>query len=150
MQRSIINQKPVEKIFYILIFAVYESLSSIYLFLPPLFAVLFILFAQALEDDDTLSLIFISLCLLIFEADKGYLIFSSIVYFTLVYKFIMPKLIQNFNCASCIKSAYVVIAYVGFFFFSVLLSKMFLIPMPDINYYIVYYIVIEFFLVSLL
>ncbi len=150
MQRSITHKKPIEKIFYILIFAVYEGLSSVYLFLPPLFAVLFILFAQALKKKDVVSLFFISLCLLIFEADKGYVIFSSIIYFAFVYKFITPKLAQNFNCVSCVKSAHVVVAYVGFFLFSALLSNIFLTPMPDINYYIVYYIVIEFFLVSLL
>ena len=150
MQRSITNKKPVENILYIILYAIYISLSSIYLFLPPLFGVLFVLFAKARKDEDTISLLFISLCLLLFEADKSYIIFSSIVYFFLIYKFVMPKITQNFSCASCIKFSYILLAYIGFYLFSILLSNIFLIPMPTINYYIVFYIVIEFFLVSLL
>ena len=150
MQRSITHKKPVESFLYLVAFIIYESLGSIYPFLPPLFAVLFVLFANSLRNKDLVSLFFISLCLLIFEADRGYMIFSSIIYFALIYRFILPSLMQNFNCTACIKSAYVLLAYLGFFFFSVLLSNIFLIPMPDISYYIVYYIVIEFFLVSLL
>ena len=128
MQRSITNQDPVRKILYIFLFILYESLSSIYLFLPPLFAVLFVLFISALKDDDTMSLLFVSLCLLIYEADKGYIIFSSIIYFTLIYRFILPSLVQNFNCLSCIKISYVILAYIGFYIFSLLLANIFLTP----------------------
>jgi hypothetical protein len=42
------------------------------------------------------------------------------------------------------------LAYMGFFLFSLLLAKIFDTPMPALNYYIIYYIVIEFFLVSML
>ena len=34
--------------------------------------------------------------------------------------------------------------------FADILSNIFLLPMPSINYYIIYYIVIEFFIVSIL
>jgi len=150
MQRSITNKKPVESILYIILYAIYLSLSSIYLFLPPLFGVLFVLFARALKNEDTISILFISFCLVLFEADKSYMLFSSIIYFTLIYKFLMPKITQNFSCVSCIRFSYILLAYIGFYLFSTLLSNIFLIPMPSINYYIVFYIVIEFFLVSLL
>ena len=151
MQRSITNQKLIiTKIIYVLMFAVYESLTSVYLFLPPLFAVLFILFSNALRDENVISLLFISICLLIFEADKGYLIFSSIIFFTLLYKFLIPKLSQNLHCESCVKASSVFIVYLGFYLFSLLISNIFLLEKPDINYYIVYYIIIELFLVSLL
>jgi hypothetical protein len=88
--------------------------------------------------------------LLIFEADKGYLLFSSIIYLTLVYKFILPKITTNFSCASCIKISYVLLSYLGFFIFSLLIANIFLLPIPSVNYYIIYYIVIEFLIVSVL
>ena len=150
MQRSITNKKSVENILYVTLYAIYVSLSSIYLFLPPLFGVLFVLFAKALKDKDSVSLLFISLCLVLFEADKSYMIFSSIIYFTLIYKFLMPSITKNFSCTSCVRFSYILLAYAGFYLFSILLSNIFLIPMPSVNYYIVFYIVIEFFLVSLL
>jgi len=150
MQRSISHQKPLVPFIYIILFIIYGSLSSIYLFLPPLLAVLFVLFSSAMKREDLLMLVLVSICLLMFEANKGYMVFSSIVYFALVYKFVMPKIIQNFSCASCIKISYVLLAYLGYYIYLVIISNIFLLPAPEINFYIIYYIIIEFFLVSLL
>ena len=150
MQRSITNQKSIKIYIYIIFFIIYESLSSIYLFLPPFFAVLFVLFVKVLDTKNIPNILLVSFCLVIFEIDKSYLLFSSIIYFLLIYKFIIPKLKQNFSCGFCIKMIYVLLAYVGFFLFSLILAKVFLLPIPSINYYIVYYIIIEFFIVSLL
>jgi len=149
MQRSIINQRPLAAFSYIVFFTIYESLSSIYLFLPPMLAVLYVLFSRALKQEDTIFIILVSLCLVIFETEKGYLIFSTIIYFTLVYKFIMPKLEQNFNCHYCVKLASVLLAYIGFFIYSLIISNIFILPPPNLNYYVVYYIVIEFLIVSI-
>ena len=150
MQRSISHQKPLVPFLYIALFAVYGSLSSVYLFLPPLLAVLYVLFSNALKRDDLLMLLLVSFCLLLFEANKGYMLFSTIVYFGIVHKFIMPKIIQSFSCNSCIKISYVLLAYLGFYIYLVLISSIFLLPVPEVNLYIIYYIIIEFFLVSLL
>ena len=150
MQRSITNQKSLTPFLYVLLFIIYEGLSSIYLFLPPMFAVLFLLFTRAIKREDTVAIFLVSFCLLVFEADKGYLLFSSLIYLTLVYKFIIPKIITNFSCVSCVKISYVLFAYIGFFIFSLLIAKIFLLPIPSINYYIIYYIVIEFLIVSVL
>ena len=151
MQRSISHKKPVKNsLIYIVLFLVYESLSSIYPFLPPLFGVLFVLLIQALNRDNTIGVLFISFCLVIFEAENGYILFSSIIYLFIAYKFILPKVIQNFNCYSCVKFSYILIAYIGFFMFNTLFSNIFLVDLPGASYYIIYYIVIEFFIVSLL
>jgi len=150
MQRSISHQKPLVPFLYVVVFIFYSSLSTIYLFLPPLFAVLFVLYSKALKQEDFLFVMIISFCLVIYEANKGFLLFSSIIYFSLAYKFIMPKIMQNFSCKSCIKISYVVVAYLGYYIFLATLAKIFMQPLPDIDYYIIYYIVIEFFLVSIL
>lgn len=150
MQRSISNQKPLTLFIYVVLFAIYESLSSIYLFLPPLLAVLFVLLAHAIKKVNIVLIFLISFCLILFEAEKGYLLFSSIIYFGLIYKFVLPKLIQNFSCLSCVRISYVLLAYVGYFLFCAILSNIFLLPMPSISYYIIYYIIIEFFIVSVL
>ncbi len=150
MQRSITHQKPLTLFAYIFFFVIYESLSSIYLFLPPLLAVLFVLFAKALKSGNTVSVLLVSFCLVVFEAENGYLLFSTIIYFAIVYKFIMPQLNKNFSCNSCINISYVLLAYLGYYLFCILLSNIFMLPMPSINYYIIYYIIIEFFIVSIL
>lgn len=150
MQRSLPNQKSLTPLVYITLFIIYESLSSIYLFLPPLFGVLLVLFVYALNKEETQSIVVLSLCLVIFEADRGYILFSSIIYFIIVYKLIMPKIIQNVNCNACVRISYVLLAYLGFFLFNLLLAKVFLLPEPSISYYVIYYILIEFLIVSLL
>lgn len=151
MQRSIPNKKPVKELFlYTLLYIIYESLSTIYLFLPPLFGLLFVLLVNALNKEDTLSVSFIIFCLIVFEADKGYMLFSSVIFLLLAYKFILPKIIQNVNCSSCVKFSYILVAYIGFYMLNSLVASIFLLPEPNINYYIVYYIVIEFLIVSLL
>ncbi len=150
MQRSISHQKPIVPIIYIVLFTLYSSLGSIYPFLPPMLAVLFVLFTQALQREDLLSVTLISICLIILEANYGLLLFSTVFYFYFVYKFVLPKIKQNVNCPFCIKISYVLLAYLGYFLFMTILSSVFLLPKMHIDYYIIYYIVIEFFLVSLL
>jgi hypothetical protein len=150
MQRSISHQKPVVPFLYIILFVLYDSLGSIYPFLPPLLAVLYVFFSKAIDNEDALSVFIVVLCLVIFEANYGYILFSSLVYFYILYKFIMPKIVQNSSCTTCIRALTVLLVYLGYFLFLTLLSNIFLLPPPSINYYKVYYIVIEFFLVSLL
>ncbi len=146
MQRSITNKSYLAPFAYVILFITYESLSSIYLFLPPLFAVLFVLFIDALKKEDSFSVFLISFCLVVYESQMGFAIFSSILYFSMIYKFVMPSLKKNFGCRSCIKLASVVLSYFGFYLFLVILSNIFLLPMPSINYYMLYYIIIEFLL----
>lgn len=150
MQRSLANQRPLKFILYVGLFVIYSSLATIYPVLPPLFGLLFIFFIRAIKRDQILYLVFISFCLLVFEANNGYLFFSSIFYFYTIYKFVLPKIQQSFNCSSCVRLSYILLAYIGYFLFLTLLSKIFLLPEVKLDYYIIYYIVIEFFLVSLL
>lgn len=150
MQRSISHHQPLVPFSYLVLFILYSTLSSIYPILPPLFALLFVLFSQAVDRGDTLFILLVSFCLVIFEANFGYILFSTIIYFYLTKKLVMPKIEQSFSCPSCVKAAYVLFAYFGYFVFLTLLSSIFLLETPGLNYYIVYYIVIEFLLVSLL
>jgi len=150
MQRSISNKNYLTTFIYVVGFLLYTALSGIYLFLPPLLAVLFILFVKALKNNNSLFVFSVVFCLVVFEAENNYVLFSTVIYFLIIYKYIIPKIIINFSCNSCIKIATVLLVYIGFFIFNSILSNVFLVPMPSLNYYIIYYIVIEFFIVSLL
>lgn len=150
MQRSIFDQKPLRYLFYIAFFVLYTSLSSIYLFLPPLLAVLFVLFVNALKEQNSIEIFLISLCLILYESQVNFPLFSTIIYFSLLYKFVLPKLNQSINCKSCVKFLVVILVYIGFFIFDLLMSNIFLTDTPSINYYVIYYIIIEFFIVSIL
>ncbi len=150
MQRNLFNKNPLITLLYVVVFILYSSLSSIYPILPPLFALLLVLFSRALEREETFHIVLLAFCLVIFEANNGYILFSSIIYFYLIYKILLPKIYQNFSCLSCVKISSVFLAYIGYFLFLSLVTNIFLLPTPNINYYVIYYMVIEFFLVSLL
>ncbi|MBU0633010.1 hypothetical protein KKA17_10235, partial [bacterium] len=115
--------------------------------LPPLFAVLFVAFINAMKDDDTITLLVISLALVFFEAQKDYILFSSIVYFTFIYRFLVLKLNKYIQCINCIKFLLVLIAYIGYYLFALVLAQMFLLNPPDLNLYVIYYIIVEFVII---
>lgn len=150
MQRSISYKNPLTPYIYTCIFIFYTALSGIYLFLPPLLAVLFILFSHALKKEDSISIFLVLLSLLFFEAQNGFVLFSTLIYFVIVYKYILPRLIQIFNCKACVKMVTVILVYIGFFIFHSFLSSIFLFPSPSITYFVIYYMVIEFLIVSIL
>jgi len=150
MQRNITYPYAVKALFLFLLYLLYESLSNIHLFLPPLFGVLFFYFIRALDRQEISLLLLVMAMLLLYEADKGYLFFSSLVYFAFVYKFIRPKLVQMITCKRCILLIYVLLAYVGFWFFTLLLQQVLWMETPALDWHVLWYIVFEFFVVSLL
>lgn len=150
MQRSISHQNSLTPLLYAALFVIYTALSGIYLLLPPLFAILYLLFSKALKQEDVLSLSLVAVCLLFFEAQNSYMLFSTIIYFALIHRYVIPKIKQNFNCNVCVNLSIVILVYVGFFLFCSLLSNIFMLPMPSINYYVLYYMAIEFIILSLI
>jgi len=150
MQRSIFDKKNIVLLLYLTFYVIYSSLATIYLFLPPLFSLLLFFFLLALKENNPFALFCIAAALLVFESNNGYVFFSTIIYFYLLHKIVMPKIYTYFSCTQCIWVAYPLLAYLGYFVFWSFIASIFLLPSPHINYYIIYYIVIEFFIVSLL
>ncbi len=150
MQRSIINKNYLTSFVYVILFMIYSALSGVYQFLPHFLAVIFVFFTIALKKNDSLSLALISICLLIFEAENGYVLFSTIIYFLIIYRYIMPNIVKVISCASCTRGLMVLFIYIGFFVFHYILSNIFMLPLPGLNYYVVYYMIIDFFIVSII
>ncbi len=132
------------------VYIFYVSLSTIYLYLPPMMAVLYVLFRNALNKRDSLALGFVIIALLVLEAEKSFLAFSLLIYFLIVYRFIDPKIQQSINLKSLRDLLYVLVIYIGYFLFYTLVSQIFLFEGIRPDLYIVYYIIIEYFIVSLL
>lgn len=150
MQRSLARQNALELFALGAIYLVYVSLSSIYLLLPPLFGLLFFMFMRALDRHNSLQLLVIVFMLLMFESDKGYLLFSSLIYFLLLYRFVVPAMQQYIQCETCLKFLYIFISYIGFYFYTYLLAQIFWLDVPSMDWHVIYYILIEFVLVSIL
>lgn len=147
MQRSFTYQKILTGFLLVVCFGLYQSLSSIYLLFPPMLGVLFFYFVDALEKEDLPKLLLVLVLLLVFEAEKDFLLFSSLVYFTFIYRFVMPSLRIMISCQVCLKILMLVIAYIGYVLFSYVLAQVLWVEVPSIDWHIFYYMFIEFFLV---
>ena len=150
MQRSLTYKSALRYALWSLLYALYVSLGSIYLFLPPLLALLFFFFHEALRRESSVMLFFIVIDILVLEAQKDFLTFTLIIYFLLLERFLVPKIEQSINSRHLRNFLYVLLAYGGYVLFAALLSQIFLIPGISFDFYILYYIVIEFFIVSVL
>lgn len=147
MQRSLSYQNLLRGALYSVLFMLYQSLSSIYLFLPPLLGVLFFYFIRALQKEDLPKLLLIIVFLLIFEAEKDFLLFSTLVYFTFIYRFVIPRLRIMISCKVCLRIMFIVLAYLGYVFYSYILNQVLWVELPSMDWHIIYYMIIEFFLV---
>jgi hypothetical protein len=150
MQRNSTYQTALLGIAYLVAYAGYVGLSSIYLMLPPLFGLLFVHFMRALNKENFSYLILVSAMLILYEIEKGHLMVSSLVFFALVYHFLVPKYRQYVDCRWCLNLIYILTAYLGFWLFSLMVSKIFWMSPPALDWHIIIYIVIEFILVMLL
>ena len=147
MQRSFTYQKILKGLGIAIVFGLYQSLSSIYLLLPPLFGVLFFYFVHSLKKENLPALVLIIILLLIFEAEKDFLLFSSLVYFTFVYRFVIPRLKIMISCKICLKAILMLLAYPGFIVYSIILNQVLWVEVPTADWHIVYYMFLEFFMV---
>lgn len=150
MQRSITYKSTVSDLLWVAVFAIYIALSSIYLVLPPMLAVLGYLYYRALQRNDLFSLIVASIMLLMFEAEKGYWFGSTIVFFTLISYYLIPKLEQTMQCAVCIKGIFVLSSYIGFSLFLGMVNSILLLPLPAFDWHIIFYMAIEFALIAIM
>ena len=150
MQRNSAYQNGLLGAAYLIAYTGYVGLSSIYLFLPPLFGLLFVHFIHALDRERFGYLMLVSAMLVLYEIEKGHLILSSLVFFALLYHFVVPKLRQFIDCKWCLRLIYVLSAYIGFWLFSLLISKIFWMSAPAIDWHVLIYIAVEFLLVVML
>lgn len=143
MQRNITYQDIVKLFGGLILLLMYEMLSSIYPFLPPLFGLAFLVFIHAIEKGRLYLLFFTVIYLLVFETDKEFLLFSSLVYFVLAYKIGILKLRLVIQCQKCMDYVAIVLAYLGFWVFTLILNQMLWIESDPFDWTILYYIAVE-------
>jgi hypothetical protein len=112
-------------------------------------AVLFVLFDRSIKNNDFLAIFFLSICILFLETQKGFLVFSLLIYFILSYKYLIPKIEQNINSKSFINLLFVISAYMGYGIFYTLLSKIFMIEGISFDYNMIFYMVMEYIIIGI-
>lgn len=148
MQRSFSYQNVVSRLFLVVLFVLYVSLSSMYLLMPPLLAVLFFLYYDALTKHDLFSLVTVALMLLIFEAEKGFWFGSTIIFFTVLSHYLLPKIEQTIRCRICMAAILVALAYPGYWMFMWFDNQVLLLSLPAIDWHMGLYMIIEFLIIS--
>jgi len=144
MQRSIPYQNTLSNFLWIIVFCVYSPLTSIYLFLPPMLAVMGYFFYRSFLHNDLSSLVVFSLILLMIETEKGYWFGSSILFFLFVSRYLMPYLEQTFRCKLCIKAIFVLVSYLVFWVVLMLVNGILLMSLPHFDWHTFLYMAIEF------
>lgn len=150
MQRSITYKSTVSDLLWVAVFGIYIALSSIYLFLPPMLALLGYFYYRALQRHDLFSLVVASIMLLMFEAEKGYWFGSTLLFFTLISHYVLPKLEQTMQCMMCIKGIFVLLSYFGFSLFLGIVNSILLLSLPSLDWHVLFYMAIEFALIAII
>ncbi len=150
MQRSLPYQNVISRLFLVVLFVGYISLSSIYLLMPPLLAVLFFAYHNALTKHDLFALITIIVMLLVFEAEKGFWFGSTILFFTLFSHYVLPKFEQVTRCKICMAAIFVGLAYPIYWAFIWFINQLFLLAAPVVDWHIFLYMIVEFLVIAAL
>ncbi len=150
MQRSLSHQNIIKAATLFILFGIYTAISSIYVIMPPLLAILFFYFIKLFDKNDLSSFLYILAYLIVYEASYGYLTLSLLLYFLLLYYLLVPTLQKILKCKACIHFLHVLFVYVGFWLYSVVLNTIFWLPLPSIDGLFIFYIFIEFLVITLL
>ena len=148
MQRSFSYQNTLSRLLLIGAYTLYISLSSLYLLLPPMLALLFYAFSRTLQKHDLPGFIVVTVMLLLFEAEKGFWFGSTILFFSAFNQYILPKIEQVVQCRICMAAIYVLAAYPGYWIFMWITNQVLMITLPQMDWYMGLYVIIEFLILA--
>ncbi len=88
--------------------------------------------------------------LTIYDLDKGFYLFSSLLFFMLFYYIFVEKIRNFFTCSNCIIAIYVAVAYLGHFLLNSFISYILNQARPVFSEGYFYYIIIDIILAIVL
>lgn len=121
-----------------------------YLFFPPLLAVLFFAYYRALRRHDLIGLITVAAMLLVFEAEKGFWFGSTLLVFTFLIHYAVPKIEQVIQCRICMAAIFTFFAYPLYWAVMWTANQVLMITLPALDWHMGLYIVVEFLILAAL
>lgn len=115
MRRNSTNKNYISTSLFLLFLLFYNFLSSMYLFLPPLFGVLFLYFAYLFRTSKYYTLLFFTIVTFVFEINKGFYPGVLFIIYSLVYVFLFPKITKIFDNFNIFEIFYPPIIYILYF-----------------------------------
>jgi len=147
MQRDSFNQNPLSVISVFLLALIYEPITGIFIFLSPLFGVVLMLLIDDMKRNDRLlQIMALMVYIAFFELDRGFILFSFIVFFTIFYLSIVSYVKHIIECQWCHTSIFVTLGYIGYYMFNTLIATLLNIDSPALSPILIWYILIDIIL----
>ncbi len=144
MQRNSFYKTNIKYLLFFLFCVIYESLSSIYIYLTPLFGVAFYYLLINIKDQKKYFQIFlVFLYILIFEVDKGFIPLSFIVFFLFYYFFLFERIEHFLNKKISKIFFHTINIYIGYYLINLFLDYLFGYNIPNINFLYLLYIIVD-------
>ncbi|RDU69651.1 hypothetical protein CQA62_03110 [Helicobacter cholecystus] len=120
MRRNSLTQKALSYFVIFLLYIFYCTMGNLYIFLPPLLGLFFILFAHALRNNKIIHLTLIIAMLLWLDCERGMPFGGMIVYFLLLYavifiplSFLLKKKVSIFCIGFCYLGLFFLLGMIG-------------------------------------
>ena len=144
MRRSSIDQNYLRLTLICLFLVFYQIISSLYTFLPLFVGVFFTYIVINFQKEKSRLYIYLSFVYLsIYDLDKGFYLFSSMLFFMIFYYIFVERIRNFFTCSNCILAIYVLVAYLGHFLLNSFISYILHKDSPPFSQEYIYYIVID-------
>jgi len=142
MQRSIINYQPIIPVVLLAFLILYESITSIYVYITPLSGYIFLYIVENITKKEKRWIILsLFIYLAYFEIDRDFFVFSSLILFLVYYRLLHQELKATIACKNCLKVTIIFIYYFGFYIINLLFALIFNYQLPKLDIaYIVFFI----------
>lgn len=150
VQRDSAYKKTLKTTIALLLIVIYGALTDMLPYLPPLLGIAFARFCRLMDREEVHYLLPLAVFLVFFEANKDFLLGSSLVFFFASYHWLMPRVKLFFGCQKCLAPLMVVYTYLGFYLFSFFVGAIFGVQTPSLTLPIFYFIIVESILLVLI
>jgi cell shape-determining protein MreD len=128
-----------------------QILSSLYIFVPVFIGVVFAYMVINFEKEKEKIYIYLGfLYLTMYDLEKGFYLFSSLLFFMIFYYIFVEKIRNSFTCNSCIVAIYVGVAYLGHFILNRFIAYVLNHDGPQFSQMYFYYMLIDALLAIIL
>lgn len=113
MRRNSTAKNFVDSALFFSVLLIYDALSSMHLFLPPLFGILFLAFVSYYERGRYYSLFGFVIVLCVMEANKGFCPALLFIIYCLIYIFLHNRIVKMFKYVNIVELIYIPAVYVA-------------------------------------
>ncbi len=145
MRRNSSDSHYIKLFLLVILFGLLQILSSSFIFFPTFASVFFVYIILNIDNEEKLLYIFFSfLYLSFYELNKGFYLFSSLIFFIIFYTVFVDKIRSSFTCKNCIIAIYIISFYLGEYFVNVMISYILNRDFPTLSTEYLYYIAFDF------